>query len=1031
MRHFKNLLLAACLSFVSYSMTAQTALVQVIHNSADQALQMVDIYVDGNLWWDDLAFRTATPYLDVMADMETQWAIAPFTSVSAEEAILTLPHTLVADGHYVMAINGLVSTSGYSPILPLDLDMYASAATEAADPSNIDLLFAHGCTDLPGIKWVDASSNALLQSTFFFGQFGAAYTALNEENYLLEIQDASNNTVEQFVAPLADLGLTGTAVTAILSGFNNPANNFLGAELGLWLALPNGGDLIECPIYIPPQYTQAQLIHASADPLMAVVDIYMNDTLWIDDFAYLHATAFTDIQALVDVELLIAPSNSIGVEEAFASLVVNLSVDQDYVLTIQGNAQTVGFYPSSPLSVQPFAGAISNGLAGSSTNLLFINASTDMPALAVSESELLMIPLIEDFAFGTNAGYFEVFTADYAIALSDPGTGEVQAAYGLPLSIYPLGSNTATIIAAGYINGAANQNAAPYALYLSLAGGGALIPLPVVQAPAMTSVQFVHNSPDPLLNTVDVYLNEAKWIEDLPFRHASPFIQLPIGVVSEIAVVAGDATDLSNASTWSFEWQNGQQNQLVLNGLLEGENYNPNLPLTVISYADVLTSTNSDQTTIKVVNGGTDAPTFNIENTNDGSTLTADMSYNTAGAYWSLPALDVVIDLTNTAGDQVIASYGLPLASWALGGGAHTLVASGFFAPSNNNDGPAFGLWLTSPNGGAMMELPQEIVPIMQARAQFIHNAADINLQTVDLYMNGELIADNWNFRGATPFMEVPAEVPVLFAIAPATSDGPEDALVFHSHTFEANAVHYVIANGVLADEGYNPQQPFIMSVFDEAREASTNANQCDIIFYHGSSDTPGINVSEITLPMPGIVDNLMYDGLGGYLALDESGDYGLNVSTVAATALGQFALPVNANGMAGKSVFLFASGFLNPGNNSEGPSLSMYAAEADGTTYALPAFVGIEENTLVQSLSVSPNPAHTMIKMVLDLKEAQILDLELIDINGKIIISERNLLSGKSLTKNLDVSELPEGYYFLRIKNRQLVETIGFGIIR
>jgi hypothetical protein len=154
-------------------------------------------------------------------------------------------------------------------------------------------------------------------------------------------------------------------------------------------------------------------------------------------------------------------------------------------------------------------------------------------------------------------------------------------------------------------------------------------------------------------------------------------------------------------------------------------------------------------------------------------------------------------------------------------------------------------------------------------------------------------------------------------------------------------------------------------------------------------------------------------------------------VSTTSATALGQFALPVNANGMAGKSVFLFASGFLNPGNNSDGPSLSMYAAEADGTTYALPTFVGLQESNLVQSLTVSPNPAHTRIKMLLDLKEAQILDLELIDINGKVLVLERNLPVGSTLTKYLDVSDLPEGYYFLRIKNRQLVETIGFGIIR
>jgi len=85
----------------------------------------------------------------------------------------------------------------------------------------------------------------------------------------------------------------------------------------------------------------------------------------------------------------------------------------------------------------------------------------------------------------------------------------------------------------------------------------------------------------------------------------------------------------------------------------------------------------------------------------------------------------------------------------------------------------------------------------------------------------------------------------------------------------------------------------------------------------------------------------------------------------------------------------------------------------------------------LVQNLTVSPNPAHTRIKMLLDLKEAQILDVELIDINGKVLVLERNLPVGNTITKYLDVSDLPEGYYFLRIKNRQLVETIGFGIIR
>lgn len=44
---------------------AQTARVQVIHNSADAAAAEVDVYINADLALDDFAFRTATPFLDL------------------------------------------------------------------------------------------------------------------------------------------------------------------------------------------------------------------------------------------------------------------------------------------------------------------------------------------------------------------------------------------------------------------------------------------------------------------------------------------------------------------------------------------------------------------------------------------------------------------------------------------------------------------------------------------------------------------------------------------------------------------------------------------------------------------------------------------------------------------------------------------------------------------------------------------------------------------------------------------------------
>ena len=50
---------------VSFSSYAQTARVQVIHNSADLSVQEVDLYIDNIKFIDNFAFRTATAFVDI------------------------------------------------------------------------------------------------------------------------------------------------------------------------------------------------------------------------------------------------------------------------------------------------------------------------------------------------------------------------------------------------------------------------------------------------------------------------------------------------------------------------------------------------------------------------------------------------------------------------------------------------------------------------------------------------------------------------------------------------------------------------------------------------------------------------------------------------------------------------------------------------------------------------------------------------------------------------------------------------------
>ena len=63
------------------------------------------------------------------------------------------------------------------------------------------------------------------------------------------------------------------------------------------------------------------------------------------------------------------------------------------------------------------------------------------------------------------------------------------------------------------------------------------------------------------------------------------------------------------------------------------------------------------------------------------------------------------------------------------------------------------------------------------ARIQIIHNAADPAAQEVDIYINGDLALDNFAFRAATPFIDLPAETPLNIGVATGNSSSASDTL--------------------------------------------------------------------------------------------------------------------------------------------------------------------------------------------------------------------------------------------------------------
>ena len=243
----KILLIFAIVLFTGNSF-AQTARVQVIHNSADAAAAEVDVYINSDLALDDFAFRTATPFLDLPAGVEINIGIAPGNSTGVGDVLLTVPVTLTANEKYIVVADGIVSPTGYSPAPPLSLQVFPMAREMAADPANVDVLVHHGSTDAPTVDVVETGIGAgTIVDDISYSEF-QGYLELPTADYILDITDETGAvTVARYQAPLATLSLDGAALTVLASGFLDPTQNSDGPAFGLFVASPAGGNLLELP----------------------------------------------------------------------------------------------------------------------------------------------------------------------------------------------------------------------------------------------------------------------------------------------------------------------------------------------------------------------------------------------------------------------------------------------------------------------------------------------------------------------------------------------------------------------------------------------------------------------------------------------------------------------------------------------------------------------------------------------------------------------------------------------------------------
>lgn len=181
------------------------------------------------------------------------------------------------------------------------------------------------------------------------------------------------------------------------------------------------------------------------------------------------------------------------------------------------------------------------------------------------------------------------------------------------------------------------------------------------------NLRVAHLSPD--APNVDVYVDGDAVLEDVPFRAASDYLDLPAGEYDVMITAAGDADTVVFDETLALS--DGEFTAAAVGELAE-----ENQPFAVEVYEDDV-SDPGDEARIRLIHASPDAP--NVDVTVDGEPLFTDVPFGAAGAV-EVPADDYELEVrpaTEDVDGDVVATFDVSPEA----GTVYTAFAVGYLDP--------------------------------------------------------------------------------------------------------------------------------------------------------------------------------------------------------------------------------------------------------------------------------------------------------------------------------------------------------------
>jgi hypothetical protein len=451
---------------------SEGARLQVIHAAIDTNIQNIDVWAGSTRIVNNLAPLQATVTFSLAAGTNSITITRAGAANENTNVLYNIP-TVIIEGakNYLAVASGVTDTNNYKTN-PNGLDrsfrfMGTDAYSETGVAGNVRLWYFNGIADQDSTQLSRGTTTPVnLFSKQPFGEFSGPSDIPTTASTAYVLRETIGGQINRTFRLRLPTSLNNRVGVLFSAGYADTANNPAKLLSSYYIAFTDGvvQSLAELNAFV-------QIVHASADPNAAVVDVYINGVKALDDFKFPNATPFLPIVPYRPAEVKIAPANSSSAADAFFTTSITADSSR-YHYAVATGLRNPGAFATNPNGVNTsFAIMVNNqaspvaNLSNKNIDLMYFHSATDAP-LTTSRGFNQVQFLSKDNPYKSFHGYRAQAAFDDVLYELKDAVADTVLYFGYADLVSHQGK-TGLAFAAGFRNPAANQNGSTIRLYIA------------------------------------------------------------------------------------------------------------------------------------------------------------------------------------------------------------------------------------------------------------------------------------------------------------------------------------------------------------------------------------------------------------------------------------------------------------------------------------------------------------------------------------------------------------------------------------